>query len=134
VKKGEYPVNKGISYLQVKLQLLLNYSMNISFYLALKAEGKSVKDHPVIDHLVKLRTILEKTSPLDKKLKYQIDKLLKTAAIGNINHRKKPFSICFFLLIYLFFSLIHKVENDPRRFKPKLEALVKENEKGEAKN
>jgi hypothetical protein len=38
-----------------------------------------VRDHPVILQLVKTRTLLEKLRPLDKKLGYQIDKLLKLA-------------------------------------------------------
>jgi len=102
IKNGLLPTSKGTSYLEVKLHLLLNYCINISFYLSLKAEGKSVKDHPVIDQLVKIRTIMEKLAPLDKKLKYQIDKLLKTAAVGNLNH----------------------LASDPKRFKPNLDALV----------
>merc|ERR1712062_536646 len=32
--------------------------MNICFYLMLKAEGKSVKIHPVIKHLVRIRKLL----------------------------------------------------------------------------
>ena len=39
-----------------------------------------MKDHPVVSHLVKLRVTMEKLRPLDAKLKYQIDKLLKLAA------------------------------------------------------
>jgi hypothetical protein len=50
----------------------------------LQAKGEQVKDHPVINQLVKIRVYLEKIKPIEKKLKYQIDKLLKTAAIGNI--------------------------------------------------
>eukprot|EP01103_Thecamoeba_quadrilineata_P006842 TRINITY_DN1657_c0_g1_i1.p1 TRINITY_DN1657_c0_g1~~TRINITY_DN1657_c0_g1_i1.p1 ORF type:complete len:662 (-),score=207.24 TRINITY_DN1657_c0_g1_i1:79-2064(-) len=78
VKKGELKTSKGLSYLELKYHLMLSYCINISFYLLLKSEGKSVKDHPVIDTLVRLRTIIEKIRPLDKKLKFQIDKLLKS--------------------------------------------------------
>ena len=35
--------------------------------------------------LARLRTTLEKTKPLDQKLKYQIDKLLKKAVDGAAN-------------------------------------------------
>lgn len=65
---------------------MLSYCTNIVFYLLLKAEGKQVKDHPVIDQLVKLRTIIEKLKPIDQKLKYQIDKLLKILSTGNLDH------------------------------------------------
>ena len=49
------------------------------FYLLLKAQGMLVKDHPVITKLVEARTCMEKLRPLDAKLKYQMDKLLKSA-------------------------------------------------------
>ncbi len=55
------------------------------FYLLLKSHGASVKQHPVIDQLVKIRTVLEKLRPLDKKLAYQIDKLLKQATLGEVD-------------------------------------------------
>jgi U3 small nucleolar RNA-associated protein 3 len=82
VKRGELPTASGVSYLEVKLQLLLSYCTNVAFYLLLKAEGRSVKSHPVIEQLVELRTLMEKLRPLDAKLKYQMDKLLKTPLAG----------------------------------------------------
>jgi U3 small nucleolar RNA-associated protein 3 len=79
MRGGERPVSDGITFLDVKFHLLLNYCTNVAFYLLLKAEGRSVREHPVILQLVKTRTLLEKLRPLDKKLSYQIDKLLKLA-------------------------------------------------------
>ncbi|EPZ33023.1 Sas10 domain-containing protein [Rozella allomycis CSF55] len=83
VKNGEIQTSKGLSFLEVKYQLLLSYCTNISFYLLLKARGKRVKDHPVIDRLVELRIILEKMKPMEMKLKYQIDKILKSSLEKN---------------------------------------------------
>ena len=77
VKAGELPSGKGVDYLEVKYHLLLNYCTNLTFYLYMKAQGKSVKDHPVIKQLLHLRTIMEKLQPIDKKLRYQIEKLLQ---------------------------------------------------------
>ncbi|EGG15852.1 U3 snoRNP protein [Cavenderia fasciculata] len=59
-----------------------------------KASGTSIKDHPVIDQLVKIRVMLEKIQPLDQKLQYQIEKLLKTAQTGklSINDKNDPLS------------------------------------------
>ena len=71
---------EGVVYLEVKQQLLLNYCLNLTYYLLLKAEGRSVKDHPVIQQLLELRTALDKMRPLDAKLKYQVDRLLQLAA------------------------------------------------------
>eukprot|EP00163_Fabomonas_tropica_P016225 TRINITY_DN29190_c0_g1_i1.p1 TRINITY_DN29190_c0_g1~~TRINITY_DN29190_c0_g1_i1.p1 ORF type:complete len:713 (-),score=260.64 TRINITY_DN29190_c0_g1_i1:65-2203(-) len=72
--------DKGISYLEVKYHLLLNYCMNVTFYLLLKVNGRTPRDHPVVEHLVELRTVMEKLRPLDSKLKFQIDKLLALAS------------------------------------------------------
>ncbi|KAK3258145.1 hypothetical protein CYMTET_32802, partial [Cymbomonas tetramitiformis] len=45
-------------------------------------EGRPVKDHPVMKRLVELRTYLEKARPIDKKLQYQMDKLVQLAESG----------------------------------------------------
>ena len=79
VESGARPTSGGVSYLELKLQLLLSYCTHLSFYMLLKAEGMLVKGHPVIEKLVEARTIMEKLRPLDAKLKYQMDKLLKTS-------------------------------------------------------
>eukprot|EP00246_Nothoceros_aenigmaticus_P009123 TRINITY_DN24450_c0_g1_i1.p1 TRINITY_DN24450_c0_g1~~TRINITY_DN24450_c0_g1_i1.p1 ORF type:complete len:710 (-),score=206.06 TRINITY_DN24450_c0_g1_i1:81-2012(-) len=83
VKSGNLATKDGLSYLEVKHQLLLSYCQAIVFYLMLKAEGKSVRDHPVITRLVEMRMFLEKIRPIDKKLQYQVDKLLKSADNSN---------------------------------------------------
>jgi len=44
-----------VQYLEVKQQLLLSYCTNVLFYLMLKAQGKSVHNHPVMRQLLELR-------------------------------------------------------------------------------
>lgn len=94
-----------MSFLEVKNHLFLQYLIQVSFYLVLKSEGKSLKNHPIIDELVKTRALLERLRPLENKLKYQLDKLAKT-----------------------------DVKDDPLAFKPRPEALdaADEDEEGEA--
>ena len=82
IKADELPTTHGISFLEIKFHLLLSYCQNIAFYLLLKAEGQSVKDHPVIESLLRIRTMMERLKPLDSKLKHQIDKLLDAARKG----------------------------------------------------
>ena len=77
VEGGEMPTAKGVSYLEVKHHLLLSYCVSMAFYLVMKVGGRSVREHPVLQLLVEIRTTLERLRPLDGKLKYQIDKLLK---------------------------------------------------------
>lgn len=67
----------AMTYSELKMQLMVNYVANLSFYLSLKQSGeKSVGDHPVFKHLAFLRTFIERLAPLDAALKYQIDRLL----------------------------------------------------------
>ena len=65
----------------------------------LKAQGKPVKDHPVIDQLVRVRAIIEKTKPIEKKLSYQIDKLVRSANLGTIDSILFPYNML--MLIHL---------------------------------
>lgn len=81
IKSGDIATAEGVSYLEAKHLLLLHYVACLVFYLLLKSEGKSVKDHPVISRLIEIRSYLEKTRPIDKKLKYQLGKLLAAAEL-----------------------------------------------------
>ncbi|KDD74500.1 hypothetical protein H632_c1272p1, partial [Helicosporidium sp. ATCC 50920] len=71
--------SKGVSYLEAKNVLLLQYSACIAFFLLLKLEGRRVAGHPVVARLVEIRARLEKVRPIDKKLERQIAKLLAAA-------------------------------------------------------
>ncbi|CAK9873637.1 unnamed protein product [Sphagnum jensenii] len=77
VKDGLQATKEGMNYLEVKHVLLLSYCQSIIFYLLMKAEARSVRDHPVIARLVELKMLLQKLSPIDKKLQHQLERLLK---------------------------------------------------------
>ena len=109
-RRGELATAEGISYLDAKHLLMLSYCVNIVFYLLLKSEGRSVKDHPVVLRLVEIRAYLEKLRPIDRKLKYQVDKLLKMAE-GKQSSNEGNDS-----------------DDDPTKFKPNPEALVGKND------
>lgn len=47
--------------------------------------GQRIEKDPAIDRLIEIRTVLEKIRPIDYKLRYQIDKLVKTAVTGTTN-------------------------------------------------
>lgn len=74
----------GMTYLEMKYNLLLSYCQFLSFFIVLKMEGRPVKDHPVIDKLIHIKTLLERLRPLDQKLQYQIDKLIRAAALSEV--------------------------------------------------
>ncbi|XP_066542841.1 neuroguidin [Hoplias malabaricus] len=112
VQEQTYHTKKGLSFLDVKYHLLLFYLQDLAHLLATKTEGRTFKDSDAIQRLVTIRTILEKMRPLDQKLKYQIDKLVRTAVTGSL------------------------AENDPLHFRPNPENLVSklsenEDEEGE---
>ncbi|TYZ58915.1 hypothetical protein PybrP1_009519 [[Pythium] brassicae (nom. inval.)] len=81
--ENDLPTEEGMSYLQVKNHALLAYTKLELFFALLKLEApERVRDHAVFKELVRYRTLLERVRPLDRKLKYQIDKMLKVAVSG----------------------------------------------------
>jgi hypothetical protein len=44
-----------VDYIEMKQQLLLSYCLNVVYYLSMKSMGKSLKNHPVMKQLLKLR-------------------------------------------------------------------------------
>jgi len=87
VREGQLATAEGVSYLEAKYLLLLHYCIHLVFYVLLKAEGRPVRDHPVIARLVEIRAFLEKARPIDKRLRYQMDKLLAAAALVQVGCR-----------------------------------------------
>lgn len=83
VRKGEISTDQGLSFLEMKYNMLLGYLINLTFVVLRKCSGESIEGDPCIDRLVEIRTVLEKIRPIDHKLKYQIDKLVKTAVSGS---------------------------------------------------
>ncbi|CAK1550010.1 unnamed protein product [Leptosia nina] len=82
VKHGEMSTDKGLSFLEMKYQMLLSYLINLTYIVLRKCSGEKIESDPSIDRLIEIRTVLEKIRPIDSKLKYQIDKLVKTAVVG----------------------------------------------------
>ncbi|KAG7216771.1 hypothetical protein INR49_021169 [Caranx melampygus] len=100
VKEGAYKTSKGLSFLDLRYHLLLFYLQDLTHLISIKTEGGSIKDSEALMRVVTVRTVLEKMRPLDHKLKYQIDKLLRTAATGSL------------------------AENDPLQLRPNPENLL----------
>lgn len=100
VREKAYQTSKGLSFLDLRYHLLLFYLQDVTHLISLKTEGESLKDNSAIHRLVTIRTVLEKMRPLDQKLKYQIDKLVRTAVTGSV------------------------AENDPLHFRPNPQNLV----------
>ncbi|XP_031624958.1 neuroguidin [Contarinia nasturtii] len=107
VKSGELTTEYGLSFLEVRYHMLLTYLINLTYVVLRKCSGKTIERDPSIDRLIEIRTVLEKIRPIDYKLRYQIDKLVKTAITGVTNSK------------------------DPINFKPNLSALTTQIETGD---
>jgi U3 small nucleolar ribonucleoprotein protein LCP5 len=86
------PPKDGISLLDVKNELFLSYLQNLVFLIVLKLRNRKTStpssdtengdelDNSVVKKLVELQVYLEKgVRPLEGRLKYQIDKVLRAA-------------------------------------------------------
>ncbi|XP_030253698.1 neuroguidin isoform X1 [Sparus aurata] len=100
VKDGAFKTSKGLSFLDLRYHLLLFYLQDLTHLIGIKTEGGKIKDSEALNRVVTIRTVLEKMRPLDHKLKYQIDKLLRTAVTGSL------------------------AENDPLQLRPNPENLI----------
>ncbi|XP_038581231.1 neuroguidin [Micropterus salmoides] len=100
VKDGAFKTSKGLSFLDLRYHLLLFYLQDLTHLIAVKTEGGKIKDSDALNRVVTIRTVLEKMRPLDHKLKYQIDKLVRTAVTGSL------------------------AENDPLQLRPNPENLI----------
>ena len=73
----------------MRYNLLLSYCTLLNFYILMKMENQTgktaIKNHPVIYKLAYIKTLIEKLKPLDIKLQYQIDKMLRAAAVNDTN-------------------------------------------------
>ncbi|XP_047468028.1 neuroguidin [Mugil cephalus] len=100
VKDGAFKTSKGLSFLDLRYHLLLFYLQDLTHLISIKTDGGKIKDSEALNRVVTIRTVLEKMRPLDHKLKYQIDKLVRTAVTGSL------------------------AENDPLQLRPNPENLI----------
>ncbi|CAM5072232.1 unnamed protein product [Eretmochelys imbricata] len=84
VRAGTFPTEKGLSFLELKAQLLLFYLQDLTQLLLEKSSGRSLAAQPGVLRLAELRTVLEKMRPIEQKLRYQVDKLVKAAVTGAV--------------------------------------------------
>lgn len=62
----------GLDFLQVKNSLMISYLIELVLYTRAKNTGKDAASN----RLIELKTTLEKVRPLEKKMRYQLEKLL----------------------------------------------------------
>ena len=59
--------DEGITYLELRRHLLTSFATNVNFFLLLQKQGISqAREHPVMDHLLKVRRAIVRLKPLDR--------------------------------------------------------------------
>jgi len=83
--------NGGISLLSIKNDLLLQYIINLVAVMYRRSKPNqslnSSSTRSIILRLCEIRTFIEKIRPIEQKLQYQMDKLLKNNADQQLNYR-----------------------------------------------
>jgi len=83
--------NGGISLLSVKNDLLLHYLINLIAVMFRRSTPNqslnSSSTRSIILRLCEIRTFIEKIRPIEQKLQYQMDKLLKNNVDQQLNYR-----------------------------------------------
>lgn len=86
-RNRELLTHEGLSYLEMRSQLLLCYLQYLCYYVLLKLHGRSAKDHPVLDRLVELRMLLTQLKPIESRLQPQIQRLLRDEPARSLRPR-----------------------------------------------
>jgi len=98
IEKGKIPASSADVYVRTKYHLVLNYCVNIAFYLLLKAKRMAVQSHPVVRRLYQYRQLLKQLKPVDKEMTPQLEGILAVVHDGdeitplardNTNHGRK---------------------------------------------
>lgn len=83
IEKGKIPASSADIYVQTKYHLVLNYCVNIAFYLLLKAKRIAVQSHPVVHRLYQYRQLLRQLKPVDKEMTSQLEGILTVVRDGD---------------------------------------------------
>jgi len=102
VSNANFETKHGLSFLELKNHVMLDYMANLTYVMLRKCSGKSINGEKAIERICEDRTVLEKMKPTEKKLRYQIDKAIKVAESGKVS------------------------SDDPLNFRPNLSALKNE--------
>ena len=79
---GDLPAGPCLDFVRYKLEILLNYSTNISAYLMFKAKGTNLTLHPVTGRLVQYRQLLDQVEEAGTEVMDQVNSLLSGLSQG----------------------------------------------------
>lgn len=84
VKQNQLPSLPIFEFVATKNHLTLAYCSNVSFYLVLKAQRCSIKNHPLVKRLVQMRQLLQQLQEkYDRVIRPQLEKFLQDIRDGH---------------------------------------------------
>merc|ERR1712226_336660 len=84
-KSFDPELKHGIGLIQLKNVALMAHNANLLQIVDLKLRGESIKDSSTVDRLLETRVLMEQVKPLEVKLKYQMERLLKLTTTSNVD-------------------------------------------------
>ncbi|XP_063710534.1 neuroguidin-like isoform X2 [Symsagittifera roscoffensis] len=78
-KTSDSQLKNGLSLNQLKNTALIMHNVNLLYLIREKLRGNAIKDSPTVERLIESRVIMERMKPLELKLKYQMERLLKVS-------------------------------------------------------
>ena len=100
IKDNQLSTENGNSFMELKNKIFISYLMDLTYLMWNKISGQQIEGLDAIKRLVENRTVLERMKPIEHKLKYTFDKLIKTSNEGTVDPK------------------------DPLNLKPKLNTIV----------
>lgn len=82
VENGTCPDCNAVALVRTKYHVLLNYCINVSFFLMLKAKGLPVKMHPVTKRLIQYHKLLDQLQSKQGNLLEQVAEILHAVKEG----------------------------------------------------
>ena len=85
VRAGDFDMKDGITLLHVKNLSMMQYNANAVRIVGQKVAGESLQEGDAVWRSVEQRVVLEKIVPLEKKIRYQIDKIIAEGGADKAN-------------------------------------------------
>lgn len=80
-------MKKSISLINVRVEAMTEFVRFLSLLAIMKLNGDSIEGHPIIKRLIFLKTFLTKLKPINKKIEYQIGKMIRTSMKSKLENR-----------------------------------------------
>lgn len=82
VENGTCPDCDAVALVKTKYHILLNYCINVSFFLMLKAKSVPVKMHPVTKRLIQYHKLLDQLQSQQENLFKQVEEIVNAVNEG----------------------------------------------------